>query len=203
MEHLQWLMPYLERYSYGAIFMSTLLDGLFIPAPSQLLLISAGLMAARGNMNIYLVLLAAWSGMMVGSFLGYLLGHSAGQKWLLHHGKRLKIINPSHLARVEHYFHHYGSGLMVVFARFIDPLRQLISFIAGALGMPFWQFIFYTLLGTTLWTGIWGIGAYLLGEHVTGVLALIKKTEPYITALGVGVLLAALLYLLWRWRRQQ
>lgn len=203
MEYLQWLTPYLERYSYGIIFVSTLLDGLLIPAPSQILLISASLMAARSNMNIYLVLLSAWSGAIIGALLGYLLGHSAGRKWLLYYGKRLKLINETQICRIEHYFHRYSSGLVIVVSRFVDPLRQLISFIAGMLGMSFQRFISYTIVGTTLWVMVWGVGSYLLSAHVPKLFSLIKEAEPYLIGIGVAALLIALLYWLWRRRQRQ
>src|SRR5699024_2907012 len=192
MEYLQWLTPYLERYSYSIIFVSTLLDGLLIPAPSQILLISASLMAARSNMNIYLVLLSAWSGAMIGALLGYLLGHSAGRKWLLYYGKRLKLINETQISRIEHYFHRYSSGFVVIFSPFVDPLRQLISFIAGMLEMPFQRFIFYTTIGATSWVIVWGAGAYLLSAHVPKLFSLIKEAEPYLIGTGVATLLITL-----------
>jgi membrane protein DedA with SNARE-associated domain len=190
MGYLQWLMPYLERYSYAAIFISCLLDGMIIPAPSQLLLISAGLMAAHGKMNLYLMLFTAWSGALIGSLLGYLLGYSAGRQWLLHYGRRLRIINETRFSHIEYYFNHYG-GRLIIIARFVDPLRQLISFIAGTVKMPIRHFISYSIIGATLWVGIWGIGSYFLGEHV-------KKAEPYVIAIGVCILLVTIWYLLRR-----
>ncbi|ADJ27986.1 DedA family protein [Nitrosococcus watsonii] len=197
MEHLQWLMPYLEHYGYGALFIGNLLEGMLIPMPGQLLLMGASLMAAHGDMQIYLVLLAAWSGAIIGNLLGYGLGYYAGRQGLLRYGQRLSIVNPARLSRIEYYFDHYGSGLVVI-APFFEVLRQLNGFFAGTMRMPIWHFILCITLGTALWVGLWGVGAYLLGEHVQEVFSFIKKAEPYVVAAGVFVLLAATLYLLRR-----
>lgn len=197
MEHLQWLMPYLEHYGYAAIFIGNLLEGMLIPMPGQLLLIGASLMAAHGNMQIYLVLLSAWSGGVIGNLLGYGLGYYAGRQGLLRYGQRLKIVNPARLSRIEHYFNHYGSGLVVI-APFLEGLRQLTGFLAGTMGMPIWHFILCITLGVTLWAELWGIGTYTLGEHIQEVFSLIKKIEPYVIGVGVFALLATMLYLLWR-----
>jgi membrane protein DedA with SNARE-associated domain len=184
-------MHYLEHYSYTAVFISCLLDGVIIPAPSQLLLISAGLMAAHGKINLYLVLLTAWSGTFIGGLLGYILGCFAGRKWLLHYGKRLKLINETRLSRIEYYFNHYG-GRMIIIARFVDPLRQLIGFLAGTVRMPIQYFISYSIVSATLWVGVWGVGSYFLGEHI-------KTVEPYVIAIGVCTLLITV----WYWLRRQ
>ncbi|ABA58516.1 DedA family protein [Nitrosococcus oceani] len=202
MEHLQWLVPYLEHYGYGILFIGNLLEGVLIPMPGQLLLIGASLMAARGDMQIYLVLFAAWSGAIAGNLLGYGLGYYVGRQGILRYGERLKIVNPTRLSRIEHYFDHYGSGLVVI-APFFELLRQLNGFLAGTMGMPIWRFILCLILGVTLWVGLWGIGAYILGEHVQEAFFLIKKAEPYVIGLGVSILLATMLYLLRRRRCRQ
>jgi len=73
--YLQEVHPYLNRYGYGAVFVIVFLEGFGIPAPGQTIIMAAGLLASRGQMDIGLVVLVAWSAAVLGDNTGYAIGH--------------------------------------------------------------------------------------------------------------------------------
>ncbi|HPY40786.1 MAG TPA: VTT domain-containing protein, partial [Thiolinea sp.] len=98
---------------------------------------------------------------------------------------------------VEEFFAKYGGGL-VLFARFIDIVRQLNSIIAGSLAMPRASFFFYNLVGGALWVGFWGGSVYLLGQHFEAAMAIFHEFRPYILLMGLLAVVAGTAYYLHR-----
>lgn len=192
--------PYLDRYGYAAIFALVFVEGLGIPAPGQIMIIAAALLAARGQLHILSLFATAWTAAVIGDNLGYAIGRFGGRRLLLRCG-RFVGVNEAHLARVEGFFARYGGG-MVAAARFFEVLRQINGLVAGTSGMPWWRFLGFNALGAALWVGLWGFGVYALERHLAQVLALFKRLEPYVIA---ACLLAAvwLAFYTLRWRRAE
>ena len=172
-----------------------MVEGFGIPAPGESLIVASGLLAAQGKMNIW-VLLLAWSAAVIGDNIGYAIGHFAGRRLILHHGRHFGV-RADHLDRVERFFKRYGGGVVAV-ARFFEVLRQLNGVVAGTMGMPWWRFLAYNAIGAALWIAVWGVGAYLLGAHLAGALVLFHRFEPFVIALGVVALLVLAFYLFTR-----
>ncbi len=191
--YLQEMHPYLDRYGYAAVFVTVFLEGFGIPAPGQTAIMAAGLLASRGQMDIGLVVLVAWSAAVLGDNIGFALGHYGGRRLVLRLGTRIGM-QQAHLERVEGLFRRYG-GIVVVLARFFDVLRQLNGVVAGTLGMHWWRFLIYNALGGALWVGAWGLGMYLAGAHMAQLLRSFRGIEPYVAAAGVIALLLSLWYI--------
>jgi membrane protein DedA with SNARE-associated domain len=178
--------PWLERYSYGAVFVAVGVEGFGVPAPGQTILEagSAASAAANARLRIGWILLVAFLATSLGNTLGYLIGRSGGRE-LLH---RLRV-NPRHLDKMERHFDRHGAWL-IVFARFFDGPRQLNGIAAGILGMPWERFTVYNLAGAALWACFWGLGVYYLDLHLDQVVALIRHINPWVamaTLIGLGV----------------
>jgi membrane protein DedA with SNARE-associated domain len=92
-------------------------------------------------------------------------------------------------------FERYGGGFIVL-ARFLDGARQLNGIVAGILGMRWWIFTAFNVLGALLWVGVWGMGTYYLSEHVQTVDALIQKVNPWFSGFVVLAAVGMILYLL-------
>ena len=187
--------PVLEHYGYLGLFLTNFGEGTGIPLPGQTLLVAAAVLATKGDLHIALVLSLAFVGTLSGSFLGYLIGRTGGRALLL----RCKL-PPDRLERVESFFARRGA-IVVVFARFVDGLRQTAPLVAGSLEMPWWRFFFASLAGSVAWVGLWGLGIYLLTEHSQQILVGLY----HVSRLGwwiTGLLAASLLtWLYWRRRR--
>jgi membrane protein DedA with SNARE-associated domain len=183
----------LNRYGYAAVFVANFLEGVGIPAPGEMLTIASAIDAARGSLNIALLLSLVLLAAVVGNSVGYLIGRVGGRPLL-----RKLPISEARLARVGTGFERYG-GWFVLIARFIDGPRQLNGIIAGLLEMPWWRFTFWNVLGALLWVGVWGGGSYWLDRDISHVSAALKRIEPLAIGLVVAALLAGLVYV---WRRR-
>jgi membrane protein DedA with SNARE-associated domain len=181
--------PLLHRYGYPALFLTVMVEGFGVFAPGQTILIAAALSAARGNLNIVWVMIWAFLAAVLGNSLGYLLGRWGGRPLLA----KFKV-RQDRLARLEGYFGRYGRGV-VLMARFFDGLRQLNGIVAGLLKMPWGVFTTVNVLGAVLWTGVWGVGAYVLGKEIHTYHGACRRLEPWVLAFSLLACLALLVYL--------
>jgi len=184
--------PWLQRYGYGAVFALVGVEGFGIPAPGQTIL-EAGAVAAAApdaRLRIGWLLLAAFLAAALGNTLGYWIGRAGGRPLL----RRLRF-SERRLGRVEAGFDRYG-GWLIVFARFFDGPRQLNGIAAGILEMPWARFTVFNLMGAALWVSFWGLGVYYIDLHLDGLVALIRRINPWMAAATVAVL-GALAVLYW------
>lgn len=191
--YLEIAQPYLHEYGYAALFVGVLLEGFGIPAPGQSLIIASALLAARGQLDVIPVLALSWGAAVAGDNIGFAIGHFAGRRLVLHHGRYIGL-RDHHLERVERFFDRYG-GAVVAVARFFEVLRQLNGVVAGTIGMRWWHFLIYNALGAAIWVGIWGYGVYRMGQDISALLRLFVRLEPYFIAAGLVGLVALALYL--------
>lgn len=195
--YLEVARPWLEEYGYFMLFATVFVEGFGVPVPGQTLIMASALLAEKGDMHIAAVFLVAWSAAVMGDNAGYLIGRWGGRKLLL----KLRI-KPAQLDRMEYFFTHYGSGI-VIFARFVDVLRQLNGVVAGSMGMPWRKFVLFNALGAALWVGLWGGGVYFLSQYIAPIEMFFKATQPYLIALGLLALVAVLLHVFASGRSKQ
>jgi membrane protein DedA with SNARE-associated domain len=189
------VQPLLDRYGYPTVFVAVLVEGFGLVAPGQTILIAAALAAARGDLNLFWILLLAFAAAILGNSLGYFIGIKGGRPLLL----KLHV-REERLQRLEGYFGRYGKGV-VVFGRFFDGLRQLNGIVAGILHMPWKTFTFCNILGAALWTGTWGLGSYMLEKEIAKVHLTIRLVEPLIMVMLLLGVLAFFIYVLWPVRK--
>ena len=147
------------------IFSETgLLIGVFLPGDS--LLVTAGLLAARGFLNVYrlapILTLAAVSG----NSFGYFIGRMTGPR--IFNRENSLFFNRKHATRAHEFYEKYGR-MTIVIAQFMPIIRTFSPIIAGVGGMKFREFITYNVLGAVVW--VWsmlGIG-YFLGNNIPGI----------------------------------
>jgi membrane protein DedA with SNARE-associated domain len=188
------VMPWLEHYGYAAVFVTIMVEGVGMIAPGQTMLIAAALTASHGRLSIVWVLLAACLAAVLGNSLGYLLGRLCGRPLLV----KLKVSEPR-LARLEGYFSRYGRGVILA-ARFFDGLRQLNGIVAGVLRMDWGVFTVFNVLGAMLWTGVWGVGTYVLGKEISLYHSTFHKIKPWVATATIILVLVFLVYLFRRRR---
>ncbi|NJN39872.1 MAG: DedA family protein [Gammaproteobacteria bacterium] len=176
--------PILDEYGYAGLFVCNLTEGFGIPLPGETLLVGGAILATTGDFDIRLVVPLAFIATVLGNCVGYLIGRTGGRALLL----RCRIPT-ARLERVESFFAGRGA-LVVVIARFLDGLRQTAPLVAGSLQMPWWRFFGASMVGAAIWVGVWGLGVYLVGAHLHGVLAGLHRLARHgwwITALALIV----------------
>ena len=173
-------------------------EALGAPLPGETLLIFASILAGRGEMSLPALLIFAWAGAVIGDDVGYLIGRNLGRAAVARYGAKIRLTATRYNA-VEGVFARYGAAT-VVFARFVNALRQLNGIVAGTLGMNWWRFLLFNALGGALWVATWVLGAYYLGEHASSIAGLERHVGVVGGMLAAGVLLVAIVVLLRRRR---
>jgi membrane protein DedA with SNARE-associated domain len=186
----------IAHYGYAAVGVGILLEDFGLPTPGETLLISGAIVASRGTLHIWPLLLLAWAGAVVGDNIGYVIGLSGGHRLMLRYGGRIGI-TAERLKIVEKYFARYGS-VVILFARFFVVLRQFNGIVAGTLQMPWWRFLALNAVGAALWVGFWGGLTYVLGKRFHLLLHHIHEIEPYLYGIGVAAIAAGIGYGVWR-----
>lgn len=160
---MHWLEPYIATYGAIAVFFVIYCESFGVPLPGESLVIGASLLAQHDSisgegLSLIALLIAVFSGAILGDSTGYMIGHYGGRKVLVRYGPRVKL-SPERLTHIEGLFERYGM-LVVILARFVVPLRQLNGILAGSVAMKWPKFLLANILGAALWTAVWGAGPY-------------------------------------------
>ncbi|HEX6842123.1 MAG TPA: DedA family protein [Stellaceae bacterium] len=186
-------------YGYWAVALGILLEDFGMPTPGETLLITAAIVASAGALNIYVLLLVAWAGAVVGDNIGYLIGRTGGHRLMLRYGARFGITD-ARLTRVEAFFHRYGAWV-IVFARFVLVLRQFNGIVAGTLGMHWLRFLILNAVGGALWVAFWGILSFWLGKGILVYVHELHAVAPFFAALAAIIIVVGAATLWWRYGR--
>ena len=150
------------------VFAFMAIESSFIPFPSEVVMIPAGFLAARGELGcgtplaaVTLAFVAGVLGSLAGAYVNYFLALRVGKPFLEKYGKWF-FLKPAALDRACEVFNRYGAATTFV-CRMIPAIRQLISIPAGIARMPLGPFTLFTALGAGIWTAIltfvgWAIG---------------------------------------------
>lgn len=141
------------------------LESLGIPLPGEIALVSAALLASRHTLDINPVGVgvAATIGAIIGDSIGYGIGHRYGIGLFERLGRRFpKHFGPGHVALAKQFFTRWGV-FAVFFGRFVALLRIFAGPLAGALKMPYPQFLAANATGALFWAGGTTAVVYYLG----------------------------------------
>ena len=183
------MQPLVQRYGYAGVAGAVSVEGFGVPAPGQTLLMAGALEAARGRLNLVLLLTIAVFAAVLGNSLGYLIGKHGGRPLL----RKLRI-NEAREAKLTALFDRFGGGFILL-GRFFDGPRQLNGILAGILAMPWWLFTLFNVAGAVLWVGVWGLGTFYLTEHLHAVDAVLRAMNPWVAGIAVVGVLALFAYL--------
>lgn len=167
--HLDTIAALAPVWGYAFIIFFMAVESSFIPFPSEIVMIPAGFMAARGELTLHapvpdltLAILAGLAGSLAGAYFNYFISLKLGEPFLRKHSKWF-FIKPEALDRAFAVFNRYGSATTFV-CRLIPVIRQLISVPAGLAKMPLGKFTFFTGLGAGIWTAVLAAIGFALGR---------------------------------------
>ena len=198
--HLDSIAALAPTWGLLFIFVFMAIESSFVPFPSEVVMIPAGFLAARGEMGIGSPILAVWvaiavgvAGSLAGAFVNYYLALWVGKPFLEKYGKWF-FLKPEALERACEVFNKYGAATTFV-CRMVPAIRQLISIPAGIARMPLGSFTLFTALGAGVWTAILAFVGYGLGKSAGDItyLELCTKGKDLATAhlpLVIGCALA-------------
>jgi membrane protein DedA with SNARE-associated domain len=166
--YLETLAAHAPVWGFFLVFFFMTVESSFIPFPSEVVMIPAGFLAARGGLttgnpltDATLAVLAGTAGSLAGAFINYFLAAWLGSPFLERHGKYF-FLPPANLRRAEEVFRQYGAGATFV-CRLLPAIRQLVSIPAGLARMPLGSFTLWTGLGAGIWVTILTVIGYGIG----------------------------------------
>ena len=185
---LNWITNFLSTVGYPGVFLLMLIEGFGIPIPSELTMPFSGYLtssapAAHHQFTLPLAIAAGTLGEVSGGAIAYYVGFRGGRPALERYG-RLVLLSPAELERGEQWFGRYGNWV-VLGVRLLPAVRSFIALPAGVVRMPFWQFLFYSAIGSLAWcTGLALVGHFVGAnwDSVSG------KLRPFEVVIVVVVL---------------
>lgn len=198
--HLDQIAAYAPSWGFALVFLFMAVESSFIPFPSEIVMIPAGFLAARGELSTgvpwldcVIAVAVGVAGSLAGAYFNYFLSAKLGEPFLRRYGKWF-FVKPEALDRAEEVFNKYGGATTFV-CRLVPVIRQLISIPAGLSRMPLGQFALFTSLGAGIWSAILaGIGYWLAVSAGTDMTwnELVHKGKDLVDAYLVWIILGGL-----------
>lgn len=158
---------FLVTVGYLALFAVCVISSLGIPIGSEIVTGYAGALASgkltstHDHLSLWVVIVVAVAGELVGSTAGYLVGRFGGRPLVDRLGKYV-LLTHRDLDRAEEWFARRGEPF-VLFGRCIPLLRSFVSLAAGLGEMAYGKFVAFTVIGSAIFcSALAGIG-YSLG----------------------------------------
>jgi len=188
-----WIIDLVDWAGYWGVALLMLLETVFPPVPSEVIMTVAGVSAARGNMTLEGTILAGTAGAMLGNWFWYWLAIKFGEARM--HGfidkdSRWLTLDWDEIERGARLFERRGS-IIVLVARTIPTLRSLISIPAGLFKMSLRRFLVFSTIGTMGWSAALAGAGYFLGSQFGDV-------EKWLGPLSFAVIVLIVLTYLWR-----
>lgn len=192
----QWITEIMSDYGYFGIFLLIMLENVFPPIPSEVILTVGGFMTTTTTMTIPGVIAASTAGSVFGAIIlygiGLLLDVERLEKIVDKYGRILRV-KKADIHRADAWFDRYGIWT-VFFGRLIPLVRSLISIPAGMSNMKFWLFLTFTTLGTLLWNTVLVYVGEAVGDNREAILEQLDVFSNIVYAVIVLVGLAAIWY---------
>lgn len=189
-----WVKQVIEAFGYFGIVFVMAAENVFPPIPSEVVMPLAGFMAREGTFSLYGVIIAGMLGSVIGALILYYIGLWANEavvRRFIRRFGRFAFISEADLDVSLQYFSRYGE-VIIFFGRLIPLVRSLISIPAGMQRMPLPRFLFFTILGTTVWSAILSYFGWVLQANWGVVGGYIERYQSVVLAaiaLAIGVFL--------------
>lgn len=194
----EWIISFVEATGYWGVGILMLIETVFPPIPSEVIMSIAGMHAGQGKMSLPLVILMGTSGAMIGNYFWYLVARIIGidrlKVMIDRYGRWLTLDWPE-VERARRLFERYG-GIFVCIGRMLPQLRSLMSVPAGLLRMRQSTFLIWSTIGTAGWTSMLATGGWLLGRNF-------RNVEDIVGPISMVVIGAIIVTYVWRlltWR---
>jgi membrane-associated protein len=189
------LLALLGNYVYLGLFFiifaeTGLAVGFFLPGDS--LLVVAGLFAAAGKLNLWLMLVLLFIAAVTGDAVGYYSGKKVGHA--IFNRPKSRFFNPKHLKKAHEFYEKHG-GKTIILARFVPIVRTFAPIVAGAADMRYRDFVFFNVLGGFLWVTSMLFAGYFLGGVVENAFGI--KLEDHIDKVVIVVVFLSILPIIW------
>lgn len=192
----EWIFNIIENYGYLGVFLIIVIENVFPPIPSELVLPFSGFMTTKTELSVTMMIVASTAGSVVGGtilyYIGTILDVERLEKIVDRWGKYLQLKRED-VYKADAWFDRYGIWT-VFFCRMVPLLRSLISVPAGMSNMKMPLFLLFTLLGTAIWNTLLIVIGAKLGENWKQILSYTEVYSDIIYAVGAIAILAVLIF---------
>ncbi|KHL26121.1 alkaline phosphatase [Croceibacterium mercuriale] len=189
----EWVFQLVEGGGLAGIFLLMLLETVFPPIPSEVIMPVAGVVAARGELSLAGVIIAGTAGAMAGNLFWYVIARMIGlhrfRPLIEKYGRWLTLDWPE-VERAQSMFTRFGAAI-VGFGRMIPTIRSVVSLPAGLVGMRLPGFLIWSTLGTAIWSAGLAIAGWVLGRQF-------DQIERFIGPISTGVIVLIVVVYIWR-----
>ena len=131
----------------------------FLPGDS--LIFISGAFAAKGDLNIFLILIIFSSAAILGDSANYFIGRKTGKS--VYRSSTGRFVKPTHIEKTQMFFNRHG-GKTIIIARFMPIVRTFAPFVAGAGKMDYTKFLTYNIIGGLLWVFLLSFAGFFFGN---------------------------------------
>ena len=199
-----WITEFMSEFGYFGVFLLIMIENVFPPIPSEVILTFGGFMTTYSEMTRTGVIIAATAGSVVGAMIlysiGLLLDVSRLEKIIDRWGHLLRLTRKD-IHRADAWFDKYGPWT-VLFCRLVPLIRSLISIPAGMSNMNFPLFLLLTTVGSLIWNAaLVSIGA-AVGDNWESI---VQYMDVYSNIAYVLIGMSGIAAILWyiRFRRKR
>jgi membrane protein DedA with SNARE-associated domain len=152
----------IQDYGLLILFVIVAAESSGVPVPGETALITSGVLASQGHLDIAWVIVVAAAAAIIGDNIGYWIGRKGGTK-LLARWAWTRRVRDKYMPPAQRFFNAHG-GKTIFLARFIAVLRVFGAWIAGITHMPWWRFLLWNAAGGICWAVGVGLVSYYLGH---------------------------------------
>ena len=195
------VQDFVSRVGYPGLFLLITLESTLVPIPSELVMPFAGILAARGEFSLPVILVINSTAALLGSAISYWIGAAGGKPLLLRYGK-FALIRARDIELTERFFARHGKATILI-GRFLPIVRHIISVPAGIARMPLAGFFTQTFIGSTIWGAVLIVLGYHFGDSFLATARELKHVDLIIGVVILSVLLALAIRFVVRRRRER
>lgn len=184
----QFILHIIEQFGYLGVFFLILIENVFPPIPSEVILLFSGFFSTYTNLSVLYMIVASTLGSFLGAIILYYIGKIFNKERLkkIVNGRLGKILflKENDIDKADEWFDNKGNK-SVFFCRFVPIVRSLISIPAGMSEMPMGKFIIYTICGSMIWNTVLICLGYRLGSNWEYVLTILDKYQMLVIVILV------------------
>jgi len=195
-----WVIQLIDATGYVGVFFLMLLETVFPPIPSEVIMPIAGARAAHGPMTLGGVIVSGTAGAMFGNMFWYLAARVVGMErfkpFIERYGRWLTM-DWYDIKKAERLFGRFGY-IIVFLGRMMPTIRSIVSVPAGLLKMRLRSFVIWSTIGTAGWSSGLAIAGWMLGRQF-------KEIERILGPLSTAIIAIIVLAYVWRqltWRKR-
>ena len=196
----EWVIQLIDWGGYFGVFLLMLIETMFPPIPSELILPLAGMRAAQGPLGLTGVIVFATAGAMLGNFLWYLFARAIRPerfRYFIDNYGRWITMDWQAVEKIQRHFDRHGAGIVLI-GRMLPAMRTFISIPPGLLRMPVGRFLLWSTLGTFVWSAALATAGYALGNGF-------ERIEEVAAPVTTAIVLLTIAWYIWRqltWSRR-